>query len=158
MSAAEVKAWVSGADLVAVRVQGRDGAWREGFALPDIAERVNGVGAATSRLRIVNPFDPSVRDRDRLAALFGFDYRIEIFVPAAKRKWGYYVYPLLEGDRFVGRIDMKADRANGALVVKQAWLEPEYDWTQARVKKLEAELARMARFVGLKVGGALPLS
>ena len=56
------------------------------------------------------------------------------------------------------RIDMKADRANGALVVKQAWLEPEYDWTQARVKKLEAELARMARFVGLKVGGALPLS
>lgn len=48
---------------------------------------------ATSRLRIINPFDPVVRDRARLEALFGFDCRIEIFVPAAKRNWGYYVYP-----------------------------------------------------------------
>lgn len=158
VDAAEVKAWARGADLTVVQVQGRDGAWREGFALPDIAARLEAVGAATSRLRIVNPFDPAVRDRDRLSALFGFDYRIEIFVPAAKRKWGYYVYPLLEGDRFVGRIDMKADRANGALVVKQVWLEDGFDWTLARVKKLEAELARMARFVGVEVGPALPLS
>lgn len=150
VSAAEVKAWAAGADLQAVRVQGRDEAWREGVALPDIAARVEGVEKPTSRLRIVNPFDPAVRDRDRLAMLFGFDYRIEIFVPAAKRKWGYYVYPLLEGDRFVGRIDMKAERAKGALVVKQVWLEDGYEWTQARVKKLQAELGRMARFVGVE--------
>lgn len=150
VSAAEVKAWAAGADLVAVRVQGRGG-WVEAYALPDIAARVENVGAATSRLRIVNPFDPAVRDRERLAMLFGFDYRIEIFVPAAKRKWGYYVYPLLEGDRFVGRIDMKADRANGVLVVKQVWLERGFGWTTARTRKLTAELARMARLVG--VGG-----
>lgn len=159
MSAPEVKAWAAASDLQAVRVQGRDGVWREAVALPDIAARLDGMGKATSRLRIVNPFDPAVRDRDRLAALFGFDYRIEIFVPAAKRKWGYYVYPLLEGDRFVGRIDMKADRAKGALLVKQVWLEAGFDWTTARVKKLEAELARMARFVGAErivMEGRLP--
>ncbi len=158
VSASEVRAWASGAQLQAVRVQGRDGAWRDGFALPDIATRLNGLEGATSRLRIVNPFDPAVRDRDRLAMLFGFDYRIEIFVPAAKRKWGYYVYPLLEGDRFVGRIDMKAERAKGLLVVKQVWLEDGYDWTAGRVKKLQAELSRMARFVGLELCDVLPLS
>ncbi|PHQ99616.1 MAG: hypothetical protein COB39_02460 [Marinosulfonomonas sp.] len=58
-------------------------------------------------------------------------------------------YPLLEGDRMVGRIDMKADRAKDALVVKQVWLEHGFGWTGARVRKLEAEFARMARFVGV---------
>ena len=71
-------------------------------------------------------------------------------MPAAKRKWGYYVYPLLEGDRFVGRIDMKPDRAKGVLVVKQVWLERGFGWTTARVKKLEAELARIVRFAGVE--------
>lgn len=149
VSAAEAKAWVADAGLVAVRVQGRDGGWFDGLALPDIAARIAAVSAATSRLRIVNPFDPAARDRDRLSTLFGFDYRIEIFVPAAKRKWGYYVYPMLEGDHFVGRIDLKADRKAGALLLKQVWLEQGFSWTPARVKKLQAELVRMLRFVGL---------
>jgi len=148
----EVKDWAARAGLVSVRVQAHDGGWSEALAMPDIAARIDTLGPATSRLRIINPFDPAVRDRDRLAALFGFDYKIEIFVPAAKRKWGYYVYPLLEGDRFVGRIDMKADRASGVLTVKQVWLERGFDWTSARTQKLEAELARMARFVGVPNG------
>ena len=149
VGAVEVKAWAAKARLVPVEVQSGDGSWAEGFAPADIEARLEQVCAPTSRLRIVNPFDPVVRDRVRLAMLFGFDYRIEIFVPAAKRKWGYYVYPLLEGDRFVGRIDMKADRAAGVLVVKQVWLERGVGWTGARVRKLEAELDRMARFVGV---------
>ena len=98
---------------------------------------------------MLNPFDPVIRDRNRLSRLFGFDYRIEIFVPAAKRQWGYYVYPLLEGDRFVGRIDAKADRAKGKLMVKKLWVEPCVKWTDARSDKLNAELDRLARFVGL---------
>ncbi len=150
MSAVEAKAWVAGARLVPVKVQARDGSWREAFALEDIEARLAAVAAPTSRLRIVNPFDPVARDRERLATLFGFDYRIEIFVPAAKRKWGYYVYPLLEGDRFVGRIDMKADRAKGVLVVKQVWWEQSVRATAARISKLEAEVGRMARFVGVE--------
>lgn len=160
VTGAEVKAWAAGANLLPVQVRGRDGCLNEAYALPDIAARLEAVKAPTSRLRIVNPFDPAVRDRDRLAALFGFDYKIEIFVPAAKRKWGYYVYPLLEGDRFVGRIDMKADRKAGALLVKQIWLEPGFDWTAARVGRVQAELARMARFVGMQrvdIGPDLPV-
>jgi uncharacterized protein len=89
-----------------------------------------------------------IRDRNRLTRLFGFDYRIEIFVPAAKRLWGYYVYPLLEGDRFVGRIEVKADREKGELSVHNLWHEPGVKWTDARAARLDAELARMARFIG----------
>ena len=103
----------------------------------------------TSRLRILNPFDPVVRDRDRLKRLFGFDYRIEIFVPAAKRQWGYYVFPLLEGDRFIGRIEAKADRAKATLEIIALWREASVKWTAPRARKLEAELARFARFAGL---------
>ena len=56
---------------------------------------------SNSRIKIINSFDPAVRDRDRLKNIFGFEYKIEIFVPESKRKWGYYVYPLLEGNKFV---------------------------------------------------------
>ena len=66
----------------------------------------------------------AVRDRNRLERLFGFDYRNEMFVPAAKRRWGYYVYPILEGDRFVGRIEIKANRRAKTLTVLKFWPEP----------------------------------
>ena len=105
--------------------------------------------APTSRLRILNPFDPVIRDRNRLQRLFGFDYRIEIFVPAAKRIWGYYVYPLLEGDRFVGRLEAKADRTAGTLTVERMWPEPGIAWTDTRDAKLDAELTRFARLAGV---------
>ena len=100
-------------------------------------------------MRILNPFDPAIRDRKRLLRLFGFDYTVEMFVPAAKRTWGYYVYPLLEGDRFVGRIEVKADRKAGTLNVLSVWWEPKVKATSARLNKLNAELDRMARFVGV---------
>ncbi len=145
MDAREVKAWAQEASLVLVEVQAADGAWSEAFAPMDIEERLSALSAPTSRLRILSPFDPVVRDRNRLNRLFGFEYRIEIFVPAAKRKWGYYVFPLLEGDRFVGRIEVKADRAKGVLNVLNLWAEPGVKWTGARVAKLDAELARLAR-------------
>ena len=147
----EVKAWAerAGQSIVPVEVQAADGSWSKAFASSDIERRLSEgmAAAATSRLRIINPFDPIVRDRNRLKRLFGFDYRIEIFVPSAKRKWGYYVFPLLEGDRFVGRIEAKADRDQGLLNVTQVWPEPGVKWTAQRIAKLEAELARFARFV-----------
>ena len=67
--------------------------------------------------------DHQIRDRKRLKRLFGFDYTIEIFVPEAKRLYGYYVYPLLDGDRLVGRVDAKADRDASALAVRKIWTE-----------------------------------
>ena len=148
-SAAEVKGWAAGKsarDLVAVEVQTANGDWQAAFGAPDIERRLASLAPPTTRLRILNPFDPAVRDRRRLQRLFGFEYRNEMFVPAAKRHWGYYVYPLLEGDRFVGRIELKADRTKGTLTVINLWAEPGVKWTKPRASKLDQELVRLARF------------
>lgn len=147
---AEVKTWVAGqTGLVPVEIECADRSWVSVLAPGDIEARLAEAPAATSRLRILNPFDPVIRDRKRLRRLFGFEYTVEMFVPAAKRRWGYYVYPLLESDRFVGRIEVKADRKAGRLDVLNLWPEPKVKWTSARAEKLEAELARLARFVGV---------
>ncbi|HPF22045.1 MAG TPA: crosslink repair DNA glycosylase YcaQ family protein [Hyphomonas sp.] len=147
---AEVKDWSARQKrLVPVRIETADGNWITVAATSDIETRLKTAPVPTSRLRILNPFDPVIRDRNRLQRLFGFDYRIEIFVPAAKRVWGYYVYPLLEGDRFVGRLEAKADRAAGTLTVDRLWVEPGIAWTEARNARLDAELARFARLAGV---------
>ena len=150
VDAREVRSWAEGAgDLVPVQLQSHDGTWRDALAPPDIEARLAAVAAPTTRLRIINPFDPVVRDRNRLLALFGFAYRNEMFVPAAQRIWGYYVYPVLERDRFVGRMEIKADRSAGHLRVTQFWPEPGVRWPAGRQEKLAAELARLARLIGV---------
>ena len=150
--ASEVKKWVKSVedDLVTAEIESTDGGWFSALAPADIEKRLAETRLPTSRLRILNPFDPSIRDRKRLSRLFGYDYRIEIFVPAAKRQWGYYVYPMLEGDRFVGRIEIKAERNAGYLTVMNIWAETGVEWTAGRARKIDAELDRLARFVGVK--------
>ena len=74
--------------------------------------------------RTLAPFDPLIRDRIRLAGLFGFDYRFEAFVPAAKRVHGYYTLPILVGESLVARVDASSDREAGKLRISRAWLEP----------------------------------
>lgn len=145
----EARRWVAARahELVPVEIENADGSWRAAVAPADIETRLDTVPAPTSRLRILNPFDPVIRDRTRLQRLFGFEFTVEMFVPAAKRRWGYYVYPLLEGDRMVGRIEVKADRKAGRLTVHNLWPEPGIKWTGPRASKLEAELARLGRFV-----------
>ncbi|GHE98668.1 hypothetical protein GCM10016455_19240 [Aliiroseovarius zhejiangensis] len=150
MSAREAKHWCDTADLVPVEVETAYKGCFTALAHPDIETRLATLPTPTSRLRILNPFDPAIRDRARLERLFGFDYRNEMFVPKPKRRWGYYVYPLLEGDRFVGRIELKADRKAGVLSVVGFWPEPKVHWPTARHAKLGAELQRFARFAGLK--------
>ena len=76
------------------------------------------------RTTVLSPFDPLVADRDRARILFDFDYTIEIYVPKAKRKYGYYVLPVLHEGRLVGRIDPKMDRATNTLHINGAWVEP----------------------------------
>jgi len=151
--AVEVKAWASskGAapDLVPVELENADGSWTQAFAVGDIEVRLSQISTPAARMRILNPFDPVVRDRARLERLFAFEYRNEMFVPAAKRRWGYYVYPLLEGDRFIGRIELKANRKAGVLTVFQIWKEPHIKWTSRRSDKLDAELARFARLISV---------
>ncbi len=144
---AEVKAWAAenAGELVPVRIEAADGSWTNVLAQADIEQRLETATAPTSRLRILNPFDPVIRDRNRLSRLFGFDYRVEMFVPAARRTWGYYVYPLLEGDRMIGRAEIRADRAAGTLTCEKLWVEPGVKWTPARDAKFDGELSRLAR-------------
>ena len=113
-------------------------------ARPDIEAHLAALPVPTSRLRVLSPFDPVLRDRARVQRIFGFDYRIEIFIPGHKRRFGYYVFPLLEQSRFVGRVDMKAERAENRLAVKALWLEPGLTLSKARRRKLERELVRQA--------------
>lgn len=157
MDAGEARGWLDRRKLVPVSVQSADGTWREAWSASDIETRLETARPVTIRLRILNPFDPAIRDRMRLQRLFGFDYRNEMFVPKDKRRWGYYVYPLLEGDRFVGRLEVKADRAAGWMRVTGFWPEARVKWGAARLEKLEAELIRLGRFVGIPdVGWDVP--
>jgi len=149
---AEVKTWFTLAEkkLTQVKIETSNGEWVDAVATADIEDRIAKALTPLSRLRILNPFDPAIRDRARLQRLFGFTYRNEMFVPAAKRQWGYYVYPLLEGDRFIGRIDLKADRKKGCLKIEKLWMEPRINLTEKRSEKLNSELRRFARFAGLE--------
>lgn len=147
---AEAKAWCADAlargELAEVDVVMADGRLRRHFAWPGT------LGAEapepSQRVRILSPFDPLLRDRKRAERLFGFHYRIEVFVPEPKRRYGYYVFPVLEGDRMIGRIDMKADRSAGVLNVRAFWPEAGARMGAGRRARLEAELERVARMAG----------
>lgn len=148
MDAAEVQDWADRRSPVTIRINAADGRQWQALAPPDIEVRLQTVPPPTMRLRILNPFDPAIRDRTRLERLFGFTYRNEMFVPQAKRLWGYYVYPLLEGDRFVGRIEIKADRVRGWMGITGFWPEAGVAWTPTRRDRLDAELVRFGRLAG----------
>lgn len=147
----EVRAWADKNPLIPIKWQQHDGSWAEAFAHQDIEKRLIDLPKPSSRMRIINPFDPTIRDRDRIKNMFGFDYKIEIFVPAAKRKWGYYVYPLIEADKFVGRIELKADRKKGVMTIVNFWQEDGVKWSEKRHNKLKSELSRFAKYVGLTI-------
>jgi uncharacterized protein len=148
----QVRAWCKRAaahgEIAAVRVEPAGGAkpW-EAYAVPDWEARAAALPPAPPRLRLLSPFDPILRDRRRTERLFGFDYRFEAFVPEAQRQHGYYVLPILEGERLVGRLDPKLHRDRGLLEVRALWWEPGVRESKARRAALEAALDRLARLV-----------
>jgi uncharacterized protein YcaQ len=95
------------------------------------------------RITFLSPFDRLVHDRDRLEALWGFHYRLEMYVPKAKREYGYYVLPMLRGDDLVGRIEPVYDRKTRVLRVENVWWEP-----GRREVRLDKPLQSLAAFVG----------
>jgi uncharacterized protein YcaQ len=102
------------------------------------------------QVRLLSPFDPITWHRDRALRLYDFDYRIEIYTPEAKRKFGYYTLPILYKDRLVGRVDLKNDRKAKALNVLSLWHEP---WlTKTDIKAITPELVRELKLAAKWVG------
>ena len=133
--------------LLAAKVEG----WTEPAYAHPLAKTPRRVDARA----VVSPFDPLLWERNRMARLFGFHYRIEIYVPEPQRKHGYYVLPFLLGDRLVARVDLKADRKRKALVALGAFAEEGVDRRQV-AQELAEELRRMAAWSGMErveVGG-----
>jgi uncharacterized protein YcaQ len=126
--------------LVPARVQG----WKEQAYVPPAVR----VPRATEASAFVTPFDSLVWDRSRLRRLFGMQYTIEIYTPVAKRKYGYYVFPFLLGDRLVARCDLKADRSRKVLVVQSAHPEPGQD-ARRTVPALARELEQLRTWLAL---------
>jgi uncharacterized protein len=119
---------------IGVRFDG--GEWR---AHPDVDE-----ARIPDRFTVLSPFDRLIHDRERAEALFGFRYRLEMYVPKAKREFGYYVLPILRGDRLVGRVDAQRDRKARTLEVRRIFVEPGAKLPKARLERTLLELARFS--------------
>jgi uncharacterized protein YcaQ len=116
-------------DVLAVKIKGLDN--ETYFSYCHSLDRVN--ERISKKYRFLSPFDPMVIQRNRLAKFFRFDYQLECYVPAAKREYGYFVLPILSGDVFHGRADIKADRQNKRLLVHSLYVE------EGRIKSINVD-------------------
>ncbi|WP_085793000.1 winged helix-turn-helix domain-containing protein [Roseivivax jejudonensis] len=146
----EAKAWCAGAlsdgRIVEVDLELADGSTRRSVTTEALLDTLPDLPEPSGRVRLLSPFDPVLRDRARAERLFGFHYRIEIFVPEEKRRYGYYVFPILQGDRVIGRLD--ARRAGRVLEVRAFWPESGVRIGKARAQGLATEIERVARLAG----------
>ncbi len=125
----------------AATVEGVRGRWRvDPETLADVRS-----GDFRGRAALLSPFDRLVSDRKRIAELFGFDYQLEMYKPAAKRRWGYFALPVLYGDRLVGKLDARTDRAAGELVVHA--VHEDEPFTRAMRDAVDAEIESLARWL-----------
>ncbi|MEL6516292.1 MAG: crosslink repair DNA glycosylase YcaQ family protein [Pseudomonadota bacterium] len=133
--------------IIEAGIEMADGCIRRSFTTEATLDHAASLPEATGRVRLLSPFDPALRDRARAERLFGFHYRIEIFVPEAKRRYGYYVFPVMQGDRLIGRVDAK--RADNTLIVRAFWPERGVRMGKARRSGLQAGLERVRHIAGV---------
>jgi uncharacterized protein YcaQ len=137
---------VQAGDVVEVQVQG----WEKPGYAPAGLDLEQSFEIGERQVRLLSPFDPVTWRRDRALRLYDFDYRIEIYTPEAKRKYGYYTLPILYQDRLVGRVDLKNDRKAKALNVLSLWHEP---WvSKADLKAITPELIKELKLAATWVG------
>lgn len=138
-------------EIVAVTLEdgGSGHAYAFAEALPTLGTLGGEVVDDAGPIRLLAPFDPVVRDRARALRLFDFHFRFEAFVPQAKRTHGYYVLPMLQGERFVGRVDVRTDRSRNRLVLSGCWWEEGVRVTRTRQRALDRALDGLAAFVGV---------
>ncbi|MEM7131467.1 MAG: crosslink repair DNA glycosylase YcaQ family protein [Chloroflexota bacterium] len=129
-----------------VQVKGWEGEWFIHTEMLPLLQRIE-AGDWRPRTVLLSPFDNLIRDRDRTELMWDFMYRIEIYVPQAKRQYGYYVLPILRGDRLIGRIDPKMDRKKGQLVVNQIYLESKVKESKALATELRRSIQSLGRFL-----------
>lgn len=138
---------VSQGRLVEVSVESADDdKARAAFTFSDWSDRLRTLPSPPDRVRLLSPFDPILRDRDRCRRRFGFEYTVEMFTPASRRRYGYYALPILEGDRFVGRLDAKLHRDRKVLEVRGLWWERGVRASRRRTAHLHEALHRLAAF------------
>lgn len=148
MGTGGIKPAITAGDAVPVVVEGVRATFYVAPAQLEQLASAAPVTEAERRAIILAPLDPFVWDRKRLAALWGFDYTWEVYVPAAKRKYGPYTLPVLWGDRFVARLDPSLDRKRRILRVKNLWFEDNAPRDPHLFTDLAAEIARFATFHG----------
>jgi uncharacterized protein YcaQ len=132
---------IESGELVETNVEG----WREAAYLHPTSELPRRIEATA----LLSPFDPLIWCRPRVKRLFGFEYRVEIFVPPEKRRHGFYVLPFLLGENLVARVDLKADRLNGRLNILGRWYEGRK--TKSTADALTAELRTLADWLNLRL-------
>ena len=119
--------------------------------LPLLESVTAGQASLKPRLEFLAPLDPMLWDRKLIEAVWGYRYSWEIYTPVVKRKYGYYVLPVLWGDRLIGRIEPKADRKAKTLTVQNVWLEPGVRRTKKLSGQIDRAVQRLARFNGCSV-------
>lgn len=130
-----------------VKIEGFKDKW---YVHTDDLEELDALqhGAWEPRTTLLSPFDPLIADRKRLKKLWDFDFGIEIYVPKEKRKYGYYVLPILHGDRLIGRIDPTMDRKTGTLTINGVWAEADAPTGKLTGRAVAQSISDLAKFLG----------
>jgi uncharacterized protein len=146
---------IAAGDIVKVQVAGEGRAWAgDWYVAAANLPLLDCLTAADAgwepRTTLLSPFDNLICDRKRTALLFDFDYRIEIYTPKEKRRWGYYVLPILHGDRLIGRIDPSMDRAQARLTINAVHAEPGAPTDRATARAIAKSITELAGFLGAR--------
>ena len=140
-----IKELIENNNIIEVNVIGNDNLY---FSTKEKLNLINNTNRSSNEIQILNPFDNLLIQRKRIKELFNFDYMIECYVPQRNRKFGYYTLPVLYGDKFVLRLDAKADRKTGIFNIKNIWFEKGFQTTKDFNHALKLKLLEFSYFCG----------